>query len=185
MKGEATRKCDEKCRCKGLCSNPSDKQSDKEQVCSCGRHPGSTGNSCAYKEDRASRCKCFLNRQPCTNCNCVRCGNPFGAQPSKNRVKRCGKDNVTKYSRRSTEQYIKDQGGSLSQGAWTDDESILLIVLLKIAKDMDISDDKIQDLYAKYLRYQETVSNGLHIREKSAASVKAKIKIIRQHDIFG
>ena len=100
-------------------------------------------------------------------------------------LKRRKKENVAKYSRNSTAQYIKEIGGTLAQGSWTDDETLLIIVLLKVAKEMEMGDKKVHDLYDKYITYQQTVSNGLQIRAKSVKSINSKIETIRQHEVFG
>ena len=78
-------------------------------------------------------------------------------QPTK-KVSRSSKDNQSKYIRASTSEFLSKIGGSLPQGPWTDDENLLVIVVMKLCKRIstDDGDEKVHDLYQKYYKYNES-----------------------------
>lgn len=182
--------CDTKCHCKGYCGNKSPQENVK-QKCSCGRTPSKTPvASCAQIENRVSRCKCLINNQPCSDeCSCRGCQNPNGAlQLPKATKKRTGKDNLKKYNTKvSAAEYAKNNNTTLAHGTWTDDETILLIVLRKISTEMETNEDQIvhqvHNMYQRFLRYN-TAKNLFQIRVKSVTQVKGKMKSWNDREKF-
>ena len=180
MKNSA--QCDSKCHCKGYCNNK-EPQENVKQKCSCGWTPRKRPvASCAQIENRDSRCKCLINNQPCSDeCSCRGCQNPNGAlHLPKAATKRTGKDNLKKYNTKvSAAKYANNNNNTLAHGTWTDDETILLIVLRKISTEMGTHEDQVAhqvySLYQRFLMYN-TAKNHFQIREKTATQVKGKIK---------
>ena len=87
--------------------------------------------------------------------------------------------------RTSTSKYLANEGGSLPQGTWTKDENILMLVLMKLCNLIELTDDDLPILYRRYHQFNQKQTNKLIIRDKTIASVNAKVKHIRGHEVFG
>ena len=78
-------------------------------------------------------------------------------------------------------------GSSFPQGIWSDDETLLIIVLIKLLYRLEMDDVAIYDLYQKYFTYNDTSQDGfkLLLRTKSIKQVDGKLKYIRTNEKFG
>ena len=92
---------------------------------------------------------------------------------------------MLKYNRKSTRVHLKSIGSSLPAGRWNNDETVLVIVLMKLCQQLDVSDGWLPKMYNNYHVYNLTIENRLDIRDKSRASVEAKVKDIRLKENVG
>ena len=172
--------CNDECKCKGRCNVPAPAEIIDDIKCSCGRNPNSAVESCSESKKKI-RCKCLISGRPCSEkCNCLKCCNPNGANTSEPiSKKRARRDNQVKYTKNKTKVHLTNIGSSLPAGPWNNDETLLLIVLMK----QNISDDLIFTMYSDYFEHN-CKSKKLDMQLKSKASVNAKLKSMRNKEVF-
>lgn len=169
--------CNPKCRCTNRCKNASIVFSDKP--CSCGQADRENPH-CLPPEPRSRKrgCPCQRQGKQCTDkCRCTNCANGKEARGPKE--KRSSRDDASPYKRKRTSEYCKDVGDELKHGRWNELESVTLIVILKMAKRMMISEDDIEDevadMYNTFVDFNNTLEVPLGIRKKTCNQIRFKL----------
>ena len=114
----------------------------------CGRKKTSDNNSCDSSKETKSRCKCYKGNKGCSdNCKCLNCRNPHGIRVATPVKKRAKKDKLLKYQRETTKAHLQSTGSNLPEGHWNEDETLLMIVLMKLKGDEAAFDQCLPKIY--------------------------------------
>ena len=89
------------------------------------------------------------------------------------------RDHSSPYKRKKTSDFCKDQSEELGHGRWTELETMVLIVIFKMARRMLVSDDdmdtEVWEMYNSFVTFNATLSENLDVREKSVNQIKFKL----------
>ena len=148
-----------------------------------GRNKTSDNNSCDGSKKTKSRCKCYKDNKGCSDkCKCLNCRNPHGLRVATPVKKRAKKDNLVKYQRESTKAHLQSTGSKLPEGSWNEDETLLIIVLMKLKGDDAAFDQCLPKIYQNFRAFNQTAEFQLDIRDKSDLSVNGKVKHLREKE---
>ena len=77
------------------------------------------------------------------------------------------RDHSSPYKRKKTSDFCKDQGEELGHGRWTEMEAMVLIVIIKMARRMLVSDDdmdaEVCEMYNSFVTFNKTLIEKLDV----------------------
>lgn len=135
--------------------NASTKPSKKSTTCSCGVNKNTLGKARALNLTYASRCKCYLNSNPCnSNCRCKNCNNPHGQKPfTPPDCKRKRHSHSLQLEIPSSKKFAVERGEDLPVKIWSTFETIVLSELENIE---DVESLDIFQLYNDIVDYSKS-----------------------------
>lgn len=157
--------------------------------CRCGVNK-KIGNVCAPNAVYASRCKCYLQSQPCTTlCCCKGCKNPYGVRvPKPKGVKRNRRPHSLQIALPTSKRFAVDRGESLSTSIWSDFESIILDEILSNHQDA-LSTTDITNTYNSIVYYSKStfcsipLEAGIIFREKTNNQISSRIEFVNKRTV--
>ena len=155
--------------------------------CRCGVNKKNSGSICSPSAVYSSRCKCYLNSQPCgSQCSCKGCANPHGARiPSPKKQKRKRRLHSLQTDIPTSKRFAVERGESLSNGSWSDFESIVLEEIMMHHQDAAAID--ITNTYNKIVYYSKStfcntpLQKDVVFRQKTTTQVNNKMQYVKKH----
>ena len=99
--------------------------------------------------------------------------------------KRSRRDNEAKYAKPKTEVHLKSFGSHLPDGPWNEDETLLLVVLIKLIRITGMDSKLLPQMYNNYFEYNSNhCINKLDIRWKSGVSVNSKLRRMKEQGVL-
>ena len=155
--------------------------------CSCGvNNKDAEVKACfdnAHK--RKSKCKCLRNNTLCSSklCRCVNCGNGKQEETTEHNttsLKR-SRGNPSPFKRTKGEKYLQREGVKPITGPWTDNETLLLLVITDLleATQISVTPGNVRNIYSHVVSSDEVKQLGLQLSQKSEAQVTGKITHVR------
>lgn len=143
------------------------------------------GNVCAPSAVYASRCKCYLQSQPCTTlCCCKDCANPYGVRVPKSKgAKRTRRPHSLQIALPTSKKFAADRRESLSTSIWSDFESIVLNEILSNHQET-LSTTDIANTYNNVVYYSKSTFCTLPLELVLYSERKRTIKSVPKLNLW-
>lgn len=184
--------CTRLCRCVN-CKNASQVEkspSGQHKGCTCGsmKNVKSAFVTCKDNVERKSRCPCLRLGTKCTSsCRCSNCGNnkdcPDKRSSNVTSITR-KRSNPEKYKRMRGADYLANKGFVVSNGPWTNLESIILFVVIEVIEGsgngVALNSLNVAELYNFVVSSEKVKEIGLAVTYKPFSSIVGKLSWLNE-----
>ena len=167
------------------CINPLEypvefRKSNRKSQCKCGINDKEKDkNRCCPNEQYETRCPCFKKNTKCsTDCLCKNCNNPYGKKSYISLKKRRRQAHQLQVVNLRNREFLSKRNESISKGAWSVMESVVLRKVTDFVKTKKSSID-VKDIHQAYSEIVEVIESNnlaLPIGHKSITSILYKTR---------